>query len=155
MLSQSHKIVWVSSLHIKIVCLKGTTQSNTPLYECQFSIKPRWQQTFPPWSTRTKCTYCSGTRAVVSTCHCQGEGLSSGDEGRDRHTYRYIKRGRGAVGVCWGLLKLKPVLLTPCLLIIYIKLTFGEFTLGSVIVFFCQFCIANRENGILSTLTNF
>lgn len=43
----------------------------------------------------------------------------------------------------------------PCLLIIYIKLTFGEFTLGSVIVFFRQFCIANRENGILSTLTNF
>lgn len=41
------------------------------------------------------------------------------------------------------------------LLIIYIKLTFGEFTLGSVIVFFLQFCIANRENGILSTLTNF
>lgn len=43
----------------------------------------------------------------------------------------------------------------PCLLIIYIKLTFGEFTLGSVIVFFRQFCIADRENGILSTLTNF
>lgn len=43
----------------------------------------------------------------------------------------------------------------PCLPIIYIKLTFGEFTLGSVIVFFHQFCIANRENGILSTLTNF
>lgn len=39
--------------------------------------------------------------------------------------------------------------------IIYIKLTFGEFTLGSVIVFFRQFRIANRENGILSTLTNF
>lgn len=63
---------------------------------------------------------------------------------------------RGGGGGKGGLLKLKPVLLwCPCLVIIYIKLTFGEFTLGSVIVFFRQFCIANRENGILSTLTNF
>lgn len=40
-------------------------------------------------------------------------------------------------------------------LIIYIKLTFAEFTQGSVIVFFHRFCITNHENGILSSLTNF
>lgn len=40
-------------------------------------------------------------------------------------------------------------------LIIYIKLTFAEFTQGSVIVFFPWFCITNHENGILSSLTNF
>lgn len=40
-------------------------------------------------------------------------------------------------------------------LIIYIKLTFAEFTQGSVIVFFHWFCITNHENGILSSLTNF
>lgn len=74
--------------------------------------------------------------------------------GRERDTYkseRELDR--------WGVLGSVEVeacsFVTPCLLIIYIKLTFGEFTLGSVIVFFRQFCIANRENGILSTLTNF
>lgn len=64
-------------------------------------------------------------------------------------------RWHGGWGGGGGVVEVEACSFVQPLLIIYIKLTFGEFTLGSVIVFFRQFCIANRENGILSTLTNF
>lgn len=74
-----------------------------------------------------------------------------------KNSFKLLKESSNVV-VCerQGPLKLKPVVSQrPNLLIIYIKLTFAEFTLGSVIVFFPQFCITNRENGISSTLTKF
>lgn len=73
---------------------------------------------------------------------------------RDRPIQRESERRGGGVVVV-GAVEVEACSFVPCFLIIYIKLTFGEFTLGSVIVFFRQFCIADRENGILSTLTNF
>lgn len=97
------------------------------------------------------CGHCVGAEGSVPKCWAQGGAGMSLSE--DVGAPFSVSPSPSLFPLHLCLPPLPPALCRH--LIIYIKLTFAEFTQGSVIVFFHRFCITNHENGILSSLTNF